>query len=285
MDGYKQNSARAQDTISTSPFHTTNFPDGTAWTKFYRTSAGYLLRFPQLADFEVSANGRLISCWPVPGTTESTVEHLYLNQVLPLALSKFGKFVFHASAVEIGLGAIAFLAEAGRGKSTLAAAFATSGLRFLTDDGLVLVPDGSDFLAQPSHPSIRLWQDSRSHLALDATEAPSINYSPKVRLLAGPGLNFCPDTRPLRAVYCLGARPKSAVEFKRLRPAESLISWAKHAFVLDIEDRELIAAHFERLTELANSVPCFHLDYPRRFGDLPHVVDEVAAHAIALDGH
>jgi hypothetical protein len=122
------------------PFHTWAFPDGTLWTEFHRADGGYLLRFPQLADFLVSADACTVTCIPVPEVPEGTARHLYLNQVLPLVLSKLGKLVFHASAVEIGSHAVAFVGESGRGKSTLAASFAVSGCRFLTDDGLVVEP-------------------------------------------------------------------------------------------------------------------------------------------------
>ena len=141
-------------------FHTWAFPDGTPWTEFYRENGGYLLRFPDLADFRVSADGLEVTGFPVPGVSESTSQHLYLNQVLPLVLSKLGKLVFHASAVEVPGGAVAFAAESGRGKSTLAASFAVNGFRFLTDDGLVLEPVADGYQVQPSHPSIRLWEDS-----------------------------------------------------------------------------------------------------------------------------
>ena len=43
-----------------------HLPDGTRWTEFYRTQTGYLLRFPELADFQVSADGLHASCCPAP---------------------------------------------------------------------------------------------------------------------------------------------------------------------------------------------------------------------------
>jgi hypothetical protein len=126
-------------------FHEWVFPDGTLWTRFYRTKSGYLLRFPELADFEVSVDGRFVSSWPFPCISEVTITHLYLNQVLPLALSLQGKRVFHASAVEALTGALVFLGESGRGKSTLAASFALAGHRFLTDDALLLEPKAGGY--------------------------------------------------------------------------------------------------------------------------------------------
>ena len=148
-------------TIQDAPFHQWSFPDGTLWTQFYRQGGGYLLRFPDLADFEVSADGATVLGFPAPGVTSPTVEHLYLNQVLPLALSRQGKLVLHGSAVDIGGQGVAFLGESGRGKSTLAASFATEGTRFLTDDGLLLEWVDGHCMIVPSHPSIRLWEDSQ----------------------------------------------------------------------------------------------------------------------------
>ena len=101
-------SARQQPTVGGSPFHEWSFPDGTLWTQFFRTESGYLLRFPELADFRVTADGLNVVCTPAPDVSEATSRHLYLNQVLPLALSKLGKLVFHASAVEVEGMAIAF---------------------------------------------------------------------------------------------------------------------------------------------------------------------------------
>ena len=150
-------SARHQTAVGDAPFHVWAFPDGTLWTEFYRANGGYLLRFPDLADFQVSADGLSVTCLPAPEVSEATSQHLYLNQVLPLVLSKLGKLVFHASAVEVDDGAVVFAAESGRGKSTLAASFAVSGSRFLTDDGLVVEPIGeglSDPAQSPLDPAM-----------------------------------------------------------------------------------------------------------------------------------
>ena len=198
--------ARVQQvSVAVEPFHTWTFPDGTLWTAFYRTNDGYLLRFPDLADFQVSADALHVTGFPVPEVSDATVQHLYLNQVLPLALSKQGKLVFHASAVEVAGGALAFAAESGRGKSTLAASFAVSGFRFLTDDGLVVEPIADGHRILPSHPSIRLWEDSEAALIVPGVRtAPALPFTPKSRFLAGDEIRFCDQPRPLRRVYFLG---------------------------------------------------------------------------------
>jgi hypothetical protein len=256
------------------------FPDGTRWTVFYRTGTGYLLRFPALADFELSADGRSVHCWPAPGISEHTVQHLYLNQVLPLALSKQGQLVFHASAVEIGGVAVAFMGESGKGKSTLAAGFATGGFRFLTDDGLMIEACGSGYQVMPSHPSIRLWQDSEAALiAPDTPTAPALEFTSKSRFLAGATIPFCDTPRSLRRVYFLGDGSASAITFQRIKPAEALIELVKHSFLLDIEEREMLAAHFDELSGLASLLIYYRLDYPRHYEDLAAVRQAIIQHA------
>lgn len=266
----------------TAPFHRWLSPDGTVWTVFYRAAAGYLLRFPGLADFHISRDGRRIRCRPAPGVGASTVSHLYQNQVLPLALGRQGKLVFHASAVEIGDGAAAFAGASGLGKSTLAASFAGEGFRFLSDDGLALEPEGGGYLALPSHPSIRLWEDSLAALACDgAPQAPPLPFTSKARLLAGGGVAFCGQPRRLRRMYFLGQGEAPEPTIKRLGPGEALIELLKHSFLLDIEERRALAEHFEGLAGLA-ALPIFHrLDYPRHYQGLPAVRRAIVRHTEA----
>ncbi|HRZ06745.1 MAG TPA: hypothetical protein P5102_11455 [Candidatus Competibacteraceae bacterium] len=273
-------SARLQPPVNHPPFHTWTFRDGTLWTEFHRTNGGYLLRFPNLADFQVSADGLHVTGFPAPEVSKATSQHLYLNQVLPLVLSKLGKLVFHASAVEIGGGAVAFVAESGRGKSTLAASFAVNGFRFLTDDGLVVEPGVDGFAALPSHPSIRLWEDSEDALVPPtARRAPPVQYTAKARFLADEDLAFCDQPRPLQRVYFLGDGRTATLELHRLTPAEAVIEWVKHSFLLDIEEKPRLASHFDQVAKLANQPIHYRLDYPRRFEDLAHVREAIVEHA------
>ena len=273
--------ARRQAPLAQAPFHQWTFPDGTEWTLFYRLNSGYLLRFPDLADFEVSRDGRTAAAWPVPGVSPGTVEHLHLNQVLPLALSRQGRLVLHASAVEIDGKGVAFTGESGRGKSTLAASFATTGARFLTDDGLQLDWLDGQCRITPSHPSVRLWEDSQEALIPQAVDlAPAVEYTTKVRLLAGDAMAFCDQLQPLRRVYFLGEGVAPSLVIEAVRPAEALMELVRNSFLLDIEERELLAWHFDEMVRLAELPIYYRLDYPRRYEDLPRVREAIIRHAL-----
>lgn len=284
MVAFEQTSPRQQSAINTAPFHVWRLASGSDWVQFFRVGTGFLLRFPDLADFSLSTDANNVVCIPLPGISQPTLEHLYLNQVLPLALGKRGLMVFHGSVVAVDRGAVAFLGTSGRGKSTLAAAFATQGRAFLTDDAAVLDASSGQYAVQPSHASIRLWDDSRVRLLeADAALAPAVDYTSKARLLAGPGLLHCREPRHLLTAYVLGDGSAKDVTIRRLTEAEMLVEWTKHSFLLDVEDRALIQQHFERVVALTNRVACYGLDYPRRYDVLDQVLAAIADHAATLD--
>jgi hypothetical protein len=271
--------ARPQDARAGAPFHTWTFPDGTLWLEFHREADGYLLRFTGLADFQVSRDGQHVAGLPVPGVSDETVRHLYLNQVLPLALSRAGTLVFHASAVEIGTGAVAFMGESGRGKSTLAARFCTSGYRFLTDDGLAVEEAEGGYRVFPSQPSIRLWEDSEAALIhAGARKAEPVDYTPKARILADDRVAHCDQPRTLQRIYFLGTGSADVTRIEPVSPSEAFVELVKHSFLLDIEARDLITAQFHQLSRLALEPVYFRLDYPRRFELLGNVQRAILDH-------
>lgn len=274
---------RPQQSLTDSLFHRYVFDDGTVWTEFYRTSNGYLLRFPDIADFEVSASGENVVAHPVIGADETTVEHLHINQVLPLALSRQGRPSFHASAVTVPRGAVAFLGKTGMGKSTLAASFALKGAEFLTDDSLIIEETGDEYLALPSHASLRLWDDSVEALVDERTRhVAAISYSTKARLLAGEALSHREEPLPLIAAFVLEREGASEVSVRALAGAERHMAWVNNSFLLDIEDRELLARHFDWTHRIAEAIPTFALDYPRNYGMLPEVREFIRKHVARL---
>lgn len=265
--------------METCPYHQWVLPDGTVWTAFYRHGPDYLLRFPGLADFVVRADGRDVTCLPSPDATKSTVEHLYLNQVLPLALSRQGRLIFHASAVDTKHGAVTFMGKSGKGKSTLAASFATSGYRFLSDDGLI-IEDGceGEYMVLPSHPSIRLWEDSERALLGNGAVSPPVQYTSKARVLADDVILFCDEPQPLHRMYFLGEGLASEATFARMSASEALIELVKHSFVLDVDARDAIASNFDRMSRMGRLPIYYRLDYPRRFDTLSDLRQAILKH-------
>lgn len=267
------------------PFHVWELVPDQPWALFYRSEAGFVVRFPGYADFTVAADGTDVRCRPCAGLTDATRDHLFLNQILPLVRGLRGEAVFHASAVDLFGSAIAFLAASGSGKSTLAAAFSTRGHAILTDDALVVRKTGQAFQVDPSTPTVRLWHDSEEAvLAGGITAADPVSYTRKRALVAAADLRFSENPAPLRAAYVLGDGNAPRVEIKPIDGAAAAIEWVKYSFLMDICDRAVRARHFVSTTELAGAVPVFHLDYARRYELLDDVVGRLRAHALELDG-
>ena len=269
---YEVLARRPQAPIESDPFHRYVLEDGSDWTAFYRTNNGYLLRFPDLADFLVSADGKDVTAFPSEETDISTLEHLYINQLVPLALSRQGLPAFHASVVTVPGGAIAFLGRSGTGKSTLAASFALEGSAFLTDDGLLLEETENGYMALPSHASLRLWDDSVEALVdYELEHAGPVSYSDKSRLLAGEALSYCNEARPLLAAFLLDSTKAESFLISDLDGSNRYRAWLENSFLLDIEDQALLAEHFDWTHRISSTVPTYKLDYPRDFCMLPEV--------------
>lgn len=274
---------QVQAPVHTRMFHSWALPDGTLCTEFHRKGKDYLLRFPHLADFEISADGLEVQGWPATAAGSHTLQHLFLNQVLPLALSRQGKLVLHASAVALGEGCVAFMGRSGRGKSTLAGSFATTGSHLLSDDGLQLAWQGSRLVARPSHPSIRLWQDSQAALLTAGNVlAPSLDYTTKARILAGTDISFSGKAAPLMAVYLLGPGEAAKPTIGPRAHAAALLDLVRHSFLLDIDEQEMLASHFDDISRIANLPLHYHLDYPRRYEDLALVRQAILQHNSAV---
>jgi hypothetical protein len=279
---YSIGQEQAQEPLEAEPFHRYTFDDGTVWTEFYHTETGYLLRFPGLADFEVSAEGDAVTAHPAVGADDTTVEHLYVNQLVPLALSRQGKPAFHASVVTVPGGAVAFLGRAGMGKSTLAASFALEESAFLTDDAL-LIDEKSGVRAMPSHASLRLWEDSLEALIPDGTpRAGAISFSSKARLLATGSLRHADAPVNLLAAYVLDWQDVEEVKIKPLRGSARQMAWIENSFLLDVTDTDLLASHFEWTHRISSEVPTFALDYRRDYGMLAIVRAAVLRHTASL---
>jgi hypothetical protein len=265
-------------------YHHWRFPDGELWLSLAKGESGYLLRFADLADFLVSHDGRDIRCYPAADTPLETIQHLLLDQVMPLVLSSWGKLVLHASAVASPVGAVAFAGETGQGKSTLAATFGKGGLPLLTDDCLMVEAREGRLFGVPSYPGVRLWDDTVGALFEDETTLATVaHYTHKRRLVLN---NDAPhangDPVPLRRLYFLappaGRDAAGPIEIHPLSPQEAFMSLVSVAFKLDMTDREMLKREFEALASMATLPLFYSLSFPRNFACLPRVCEAILEH-------
>jgi hypothetical protein len=211
---------------------------------FGRTDDGYLVRFDSFAEFAVSVAGTVVRCPDPEAHAAVPVEHLLLDQVVPLALARQGHLLLHGSAVHVpGVGAVAVLGRSRRGKSTLASALARHA-QIIADDCVRIDDTPGGFHALPSYPALRLWDDSRAKVRFNLNAFP-----------------FRASGSPLRAVFVLGARaPRGPAAAIRAIPApRAFVQLARHQFQLDVTDRCALARSFHMLTALVAQVPVYRL--------------------------
>lgn len=273
--------------ISAQWFHQWHTPDGEPWLSFARLASGYLLRFPDLADFLVSADVKAIRCYPVPGTPLETIKHLFLDQVLPLVLSKRGKLIIHASAIVAQEGAIAFVGMTGQGKSTLATSFSMHGFPLMTDDSLLLEVKEGRLIGTPIYPGVRLWDDSISVLFEHEPVLSEVaHYTDKKRLAANNDrLLFCRDSVPIQRLYFLAPLKEVAtntITITRLSPRETFMELVTYAFKLDIADQALLRREFDTFSRVAALALSYDLAFPRDFTRLADVRAAIVDHLDAL---
>lgn len=236
----------------------------------------YLLRFPDLADFEIA--GITITCHPYPDCHENSLCHLLLDQVLPRLWAHLGHLVLHASAVRLpGNRVVAFVGESGWGKSTLAAALQAYGGELLCDDCLSLVPHAEGVRLIPSYAGLRLNNDSISGLGLAAQQWTDVShYSQKRRF--EPTLNQTQETFWLEALYLM-AEPipeASAVSIVSLSGAGIIPTLIKRSFLLDVRDTASAARQLNEAGAVLRRLPRLcSLAYPRSFEQLETVCDAV----------
>lgn len=251
------------------------------WLSIGRRPGGYLLRFPDLADFDVSAAGDRIVCRPSARLADVTLQHLLLDQVLPLALSRAGHLVLHASAIHVPrLGCVAFVGSTGSGKSTLAAALGLRGWPVVTDDCLVVHGGSGHSMAVPGYPGLRLWRDAARGLGLERDAAASVAHYTAKRRLAASAVRFRSAPSRLAVVFVLGRRRRGAPTRSRtLGSRDRLMALAPYTHVMDVEDRRQLLHMFRSLSTLVTHVPVVRLNAREGRGRVLEAADEVVAAA------
>lgn len=256
-------------------FHQWADADKETWLKLADHGEDFLLRFPDRGDFLISQDGRDIRCRPLPGTPQSTIRHVFLDQIVPLVLSRRESLVLHASAILTRQGVIAFLGKSGQGKSTLAAYFGQSGFRLMSDDYLALRKRADDWVAIPSYPGVRLWPETSDGIFSVPPHSTEIAHYTDKRRVNDPALvPFAEGPSALRCLYFLndeGGDFLAEPAILPLRPREAFMKLVSCAFSLDVRDKVRLERQFVAIGQITAQLPCFHLEYARDFAMLPAV--------------
>lgn len=257
-------------------FHRWPLRDGSTWLLIGRSDSGFVLRFPNLADFFVSATTKKIRCQPIADIATETIRHLFLDQVIPLVLSQQGRIVLHGAASRTPYGVAAFVGESGAGKSTLAASFALEGCPVLTDDCLLLDRNQNKMIAMTSYSGVRLWP----HVALalyGAYQCGSTvaHYTTKRRFSCA---KLPTNGQPISGIFFMDARDDEsncAISAEEVPTSQALLNLIRYSFILDVTSSSFLRTRFEELGNLALMTVSYKLSFPRGLALLPTLRDLV----------
>lgn len=226
--------------------------------------------WPGVGEFTVR-RGEEIVVTPAEGVDHAILRLPLLSAVLAILLHQRGFMVLHASAVEVGNKAVAFLGPKGRGKSSIAATLYARGHRIVTDDVLAVhIRDGKANVL-PAFPHVKLW---RGVAAAVLDEAQHREISP---LYEGIDKGFClvgdrfvEDPIELHQIYVLADEEPpvtdtpiaDTVVLSPLEIQQTLVELIRYSY-LGALSAEFIerwqAEHFQQCANLVGLITGFYL--------------------------
>lgn len=249
-------------------YHQVTLESGEVWSRWAADADGdTLIYYPDYCDFVISPRERTITTARADGLQPPTLQHLLIDQIVPLALALDDYLVLHASAVVSPRGACAFLGRSGQGKSTLATYLSRNGWSFVTDDALRIVNEDGVIRAFPGTPRARLWPDSAAAVGqgLQSADVAEYTYKQNVEHVA---ISEAPYVE-LARVFLIGAGDGITIEPVAMRDA--LMEIATSSFRVAIHDRARLTAEFRELERLVKSGYVRRLRYPRDYSRLGEV--------------
>jgi hypothetical protein len=233
----------------------------TQWYTFTQLVDGsFLLRFADICDFSVDATLRCVEVRVAKGGSPEWVAVFAGGALLSFILVMKGEPLLHASAVDVGGAALAFVGRSGMGKSTMATLSCAAGGHLITDDVLRLttgVPPRC-YLG-PDEIRLRAW----------ATELTSAFSEPLGQRRTGDGRDAvqvplgAPELLPLAAVVVpLPDRAATEVVLKRLDPMNSLVALLSFPRILGWVEPLTQAQQFKLLSDISGRVPVYQARIP-----------------------
>jgi hypothetical protein len=145
-----------------------------------------------------------------------------------------GFLVLHASAVAVGGRAVAFMAQSGTGKSTLAAAFGQHGHELITDDFLCIEFDADEQpFVRPAFPYVKLYPEVVEHFARTEGEVPMKQFAADEKLAWRSAGGLAGGRLPLQSIYIL-SDADSNEEIVDLPKMEAFVQLVRYSLALRI---------------------------------------------------
>ena len=235
-----------------------------------REAPTFVIRYDEVAQFTLSFGLRQILISPFDDDVlDNTIEHLLVDQIWPRILAHRGELVLHAAGVSGPSGAILFVGQSGRGKSTLAGSLHQRGFELLGDDAIVVSAVDDITRCSAVYRSLRLFPDSIESLfdqPVHRSEVAEYTDKENVHLPAPEGGDS--DHR-VRAIFFIGEDKANAIpSLELVSPGDACMRLVEHSFWLDPTNMALTTRKLASASALANRVPVYQLSYMRDYARL-----------------
>lgn len=205
-------------------------------------------------------------------THEEIVRHVVVGPAFNHLLHQRGFFVLHASAVEIGDGAVVFAGTSGQGKTTTATAFLAAGHRVLSDD-VAAIERVDEPTVHSGFPSIKLEPATVDRFGL-SVDSPENICASRDRHFYGLHHEQPVEAVPLRRIYLLEDAQRE--EIAPAPASEQVLELIENTYTVSLhQESDYARENFTRAVSLAESVPVKRLRRRRRLDVLSDVIDLV----------
>jgi hypothetical protein len=219
-------------------------------------------------------DGQEVVVEPLDGAPEEAVRSMLLGPVLAILMSQRGLTTLHASAIVFDGQAVAFMGDAGWGKSTLAATFFRRGYPLVADDVVAIRFDGGRPRALPAVPQLKLTPRVVGALGEDPSRLPRVSPRTEKRLRAVQE-GFVTTPPVLSHVYVLA--PGEPERIAPIASSEAAIELVRHSFGARSLQPTAPARYLRQAARLAEAVRVRRLGLPFELERLDAVADAVEA--------
>ena len=203
--------------------------------------------------------GREIVGEPVPGSDVRVLGGLAETLGISILLHQRGHVTLHASCVNLGSGAVAFLGDSEAGKSFIAAGLHSRGHAVMADDVTVVDVQDSGSLVYPGIPALQLLPDAAEHFGY-AVEGPQELDSLQEKVIRRFPGQLPHEAVRLNRLYILEEGPSIRVEpVGRHRAVFELV---RHSYWIQLIHDARPASYFLQCARLCERVPVLRLIRP-----------------------
>lgn len=253
--------------------------DGTVWRRHWSLADRLVVEFVDLVSAEViDGTGEVVFGLELD---EETEQHMLLDHILPLVLSRKGHLVLHGAVISRGGRGAVLVGVSGAGKSTLTAYAWQNGWTIGGDDGAV-VSEGEPSTVEPTYASLRVTPFSAGLVSLEGIATSMVVG--KMRVAGEAAEQFQQDPVELRVIAIMRPVSESGqAQFSRLHGVQAHVGLFSATFHADFSASLGLPAITNRLTELVRTTTIGVLDVPRGIDGLRAAEQVLRSALVAAD--